>query len=77
MAIVKRTNQKTGKPFYFNTVTNKFASAKEFKGTASVGRKLVKTKSGKKLTTPTCSTAGKQLRTLKTSSAGKALRRCR
>lgn len=77
MAIVKRKNPKTGKPYYFNTVTKKFASEKDFKGTSSVGRQLVKTKSGNKLTTPACKTASRELRTLKTSSAGKALRRCR
>lgn len=77
MAIVKRTNKKTGKPFYFNTVTNKFASEASFKGAKAAPLTKFKARSGGKPSQAGCSTAGRELKVRRTSSAGKTLRRCR
>jgi len=77
MAIVKKT--KNGKTYYWDTVNKKFAkkpSGAKSKTGSSVGRSLVKGKTGR-LTTKACSTAGSELKTRGTSSAGRRLRKCR
>jgi len=79
MAIVKKKS-KSGKVYYFNTATKKFASEAAYKRSkgqgSSVGKSKIKGKTGR-LTTKTCSTAGRNLKVRRTSSAGRTLRRCR
>jgi len=77
MAIVKRKNPKTGKAYYFNTVTKKFASEASYKGAKAAPLSKFKARSGGKPSQASCSTAGRELKVRRTSSAGKTLRRCR
>jgi hypothetical protein len=77
MAIVKRKNPKTGKSYYFNTVTKKFASEEAYKRSKSAPIAKFKARKGGKPSMATCSTAGRELKVRNTSSSGKTLRRCR
>ena len=76
MSIVKRKNPKTGKSYYFNTTTKKFASEADYKRTKSAPLSKFKARSGKP-SIATCSTAGRELKVKRTSRAGKTLRTCR
>ena len=77
MAIVKKKNPKTGKAYYFNTVTKKFASAESYKRSKSAPIAKFKARKGGLPSMATCTTAGRELKVRRTSSAGRTLRRCR
>jgi hypothetical protein len=77
MAIVKKKNPKTGKAYYFNTVTKKFASEESYKRSKSAPIAKFKARKGGKPSEATCTTAGRELKVRRTSSAGRTLRRCR
>ena len=74
MSIVKRKNT-SGKVYYFNTTTNKFASEADYKHTKSAPISKYKARKGQP-SKATCSNYGSELKKKETSFAGKHLRDC-
>lgn len=75
MAIVKRKNA-SGKVYYFNTATSKFASEAAYKKSKSAPISKFKARKGKP-SEGTCSAYGAELKVKRTSAAGRGLRKCR
>ena len=75
MAIVKRKNA-SGKVYYFNTATSKFASEAAYKKSKSAPISKFKARKGKP-SEGTCSIFGRELKVKQTSAAGRGLRKCR
>ena len=75
MAIVKRKNA-SGKVYYFNTTTSKFASEASYKKSKSAPIAKFKARKGKP-SEGTCTTYGRELKVKQTSAAGRGLRKCR
>ena len=75
MAIVKRKNA-SGKVYYFNTTTSKFASEASYKKSKSAPISKFKARKGKP-SEGTCTTYGRELKVKQTSAAGRGLRKCR
>jgi len=75
MSIVKRKNA-SGKVYYFNTATSKFASEAAYKRSKSAPISKFKARKGKP-SEGTCSIFGRELKVKQTSSAGRGLRKCR
>ena len=75
MAIVKRKNA-SGKVYYFNTTTSKFASEASYKKSKSAPIAKFKARKGKP-SEGTCSIFGRELKVKQTSAAGRGLRKCR
>ncbi len=75
MSIVKRKNA-SGKVYYFNTATSKFASEAAYKRSKSAPISKFKARKGKP-SEGTCSAYGAELKVKRTSAAGRGLRKCR
>ena len=75
MSIVKRKNA-SGKVYYFNTATSKFASEAAYKRRKSAPIAKFKARKGKP-SENTCSAYGAELKVKRTSAAGRGLRKCR
>jgi hypothetical protein len=75
MSIVKRKNA-SGKVYYFNTATSKFASEAAYKRSKSAPISKFKARKGKP-SEATCSSYGAELKVKRTSAAGRGLRKCR
>jgi len=75
MSIVKRKNA-SGKVYYFNTATSKFASEAAYKKSKSAPISKFKARKGKP-SEGTCSAYGAELKVKRTSAAGRGLRKCR
>ena len=75
MSIVKRKNA-SGKVYYFNTATSKFASEAAYKRSKSAPIAKFKARKGKP-SEGTCSAYGAELKVKRTSAAGRGLRKCR
>jgi hypothetical protein len=74
MSIVKRKNA-SGKVYYFNTATSKFASEAAYKRSKTASIDKYKARKGQP-SKATCSNYGSELKKKETSFAGKHLRDC-